>query len=184
MPGAITFLHEAGSALNLNPHPHSLIPDGVFAGEPEQPAFFLELPPPTHAQVEHLLATIARRVRRALERSGQTRGDDDPEDGVIPVDAREARAYAAWHRSGAPSMPFDYLEPTSPEVIRKVLSTRARQVIVYGDGGDPDSGEQLAQELSGKGLLRSVDQCEERDPGTPVRLADQALAACRTLRRR
>jgi hypothetical protein len=23
MPGAVTFLHEAGSALNLNPHSHS-----------------------------------------------------------------------------------------------------------------------------------------------------------------
>lgn len=74
------------------------------------------------------------------------------ERGVILVDAREAQAFTAWHPPTALSMPFDYLEPTSPEVIRKVLATRARQVVVYGDGGDPDSGEQLAQELSGKGV--------------------------------
>jgi hypothetical protein len=30
MPGAVTFQHEAGSALNINPHCHSLVPDGVF----------------------------------------------------------------------------------------------------------------------------------------------------------
>ncbi len=25
-------------------------------------------------------------------------------------------------------------------------------MVVYGDGGDPDSGEQLARELAGKGI--------------------------------
>jgi hypothetical protein len=43
LPGAISFLHEAGSALNVNPHTHCLTPDGVFAFEPEQPALFVEL---------------------------------------------------------------------------------------------------------------------------------------------
>jgi hypothetical protein len=68
MPGAVSFLHEAGSALNLNPHPHSIIPDGVFVCEPDEPAFFLELPPPSQTELEALLATIVRRIYRALER--------------------------------------------------------------------------------------------------------------------
>ena len=71
MPGAITFLHEAGSALNLNPHTHSLVPDGVFAFEPEQPATFLELPAPTQPQIERVLGTVVRRVGRLLEGSAQ-----------------------------------------------------------------------------------------------------------------
>ena len=53
--------------LNLNPHAHSLIPDGVFLLAPEQPAVFLELPPPIQKQLELLLATIVRRGNRALE---------------------------------------------------------------------------------------------------------------------
>lgn len=71
MPAAVTFLHEAGSALNLNPHTHSLLPDGVFAFEPEQPATFVELPPPTQPQIERLLATVVRRINRRLEGSTQ-----------------------------------------------------------------------------------------------------------------
>ncbi len=74
------------------------------------------------------------------------------ERGLLLVDAREQPAFAAWHAPGATSIPFDYLAPTSPEVVRKVLSSAARRVIVYGDGADPDSGEQLARELGDRGV--------------------------------
>jgi len=70
-PGAVTFLHEGGSALNLNPHAHSLIPDGVFVVEPEQPPLFVELPPPTLSELEAVLATIVRRVERAQHRAAR-----------------------------------------------------------------------------------------------------------------
>jgi rhodanese-related sulfurtransferase len=72
--------------------------------------------------------------------------------GVFLVDARSAEAFGAWHLPGARSIPFDYLEPISPAEVRQVLSSGARSVVVYGDGEDPDSGEQLARELGGKGL--------------------------------
>jgi rhodanese-related sulfurtransferase len=72
--------------------------------------------------------------------------------GLLLVDAREAGDYARWHLPGAISIPFDYLEPTSEANVRRVLSSRARQVIVYGDGLQPDSGQELAKELGGKGL--------------------------------
>ncbi len=107
------------------------------------------------------LPLVATRPYNVLVPCPEVQGKAEPLDarqvraterGVILVDAREARAYALWHPPGALSMPFDYLEPTSPEVIRQVLATRARQIVVYGDGGDPDSGQQLAQELSGKGV--------------------------------
>jgi hypothetical protein len=47
---------------------------------------------------------------------------------------------------------FDYLEPTPAAVLRQIAASGAQRVAVYGDGGDPDSGEQLARELSGKGI--------------------------------
>jgi len=71
---------------------------------------------------------------------------------VALVDAREAEAFARWHLPGALSIPFDYLEPPSAEAIKRVLATRARRVVVYGDGANPDSGEQLARALAGRGI--------------------------------
>ena len=78
------------------------------------------------------------------------------ERGVLLVDAREAEVYSAWHPDGAVSIPYDFLAPTSPGLLEKILSSLARRVVVYGDGEDPDSGEQLAQELSGKGIRNVV----------------------------
>ena len=78
------------------------------------------------------------------------------ERGMLLVDAREAEAFTAWHPAEAVSIPYDFLAPTSPELLQKVLSSRAKRVVVYGDGEDPDSGEQLAQELSGKGIRNVV----------------------------
>jgi len=72
--------------------------------------------------------------------------------GLVLIDARDAQAFARWHAAGALSVPFDYLEPTSGDVIRRVLRTRGRRVVVYGDGASPDTGEQLARELAGKGV--------------------------------
>jgi rhodanese-related sulfurtransferase len=71
---------------------------------------------------------------------------------VLVIDARDASAFAAWHAPRAQSVPFDYLAPAEPATIRRIASSGAREVIVYGDGGDPDPGEQLAKELSGKGI--------------------------------
>ncbi len=68
------------------------------------------------------------------------------------IDARGAADYAEWHLANAISMPFDYLAPTDPSAIGRLASSGAREVIAYGDGQDPDCGEQLARELSGKGL--------------------------------
>ena len=72
------------------------------------------------------------------------------EKGVLLVDAREKSAFDTWHLPGAISIPYDYLEPKPEE--RRVLRTQARKVVVYGDGEDPDSGQQLANAISGKGI--------------------------------
>jgi len=82
---------------------------------------------------------------------------DDPSiraKGTVLVDARERAQFDAWHPSGATSVPYDFLEvPAS--AVRDLASSGARRVVVYGDGGDPDSGRELARELARNGI-RSV----------------------------
>lgn len=80
---------------------------------------------------------------------------DDPavwETRTLLVDARPAAEHQRWHPVDAMSVPFDYLEPTAPELVRRIASSGAMRVVVLGDGGAPDSGEQLARELAGKGI--------------------------------
>jgi len=72
------------------------------------------------------------------------------------VDAREAGDFRAWHLDRAMNVTYDYLDPTPEEVIRElarnIARSRAQLVVVYGDGDDPDTGEQLGREISGKGI--------------------------------
>jgi rhodanese-related sulfurtransferase len=78
------------------------------------------------------------------------------EKGLLLVDARESEAFAKWHCPGARSVPFDYLELVSDDHVKAIASSGARRIVVYGDGDNPDSGEQLAQQLSGKGIRNVV----------------------------
>jgi hypothetical protein len=71
---------------------------------------------------------------------------------ALVIDARGVEAFGQWHMARAINVPFDYLGPTQPDVIHRIAASAAREVIVYGDGHDPDSGEQLAREISGKGI--------------------------------
>ena len=71
---------------------------------------------------------------------------------TLLVDARSTAEHERWRPDQALSVPFDYLEPTSPELVRRIASSGAAQVVVFGDGGDPDTGEQLAREIAGKGI--------------------------------
>jgi len=93
------------------------------------------------------------------------------------VDARPAEHVSQWRFRDAMSVPYDYLAPTPPRILRDlaraIARSRAQRVVVYGDGDDPDSGEQLAREISGHGIrnvgfviggapaLRDADQARE-----------------------
>jgi len=66
------------------------------------------------------------------------------------VDARDAEAFARWHLPGAISIPYDYLEPRPEE--QRVLRSGVGRVVVYGDGEEPDSGQQLANAFSSRGV--------------------------------
>lgn len=72
------------------------------------------------------------------------------------IDARPPHDFERWHADGAVNVPFDWLDPVAPEVLdrlaRAVAASRATRVVVYGDGGRPDSGEYLGKELSARGI--------------------------------
>jgi hypothetical protein len=71
---------------------------------------------------------------------------------VLVIDARYSNDYKSWHFPGAINVTYDYLEPTDPKTIGEIASSGAKKVVIYGDGDNPDSGEQLAKEIAGKGI--------------------------------
>jgi len=91
----------------------------------------------------------------------ETLGEADPVPADSPLltdgrtlllDARSPEEHARWSREGSWNVPFDYLSPTDPAVVKRIASSKAARVVVYGDGADPDSGEQLAREIAGRGI--------------------------------
>ena len=77
-------------------------------------------------------------------------------DDSFVVDARSKREFDAWRLRQAVNISYDYLDPTPQETLQELAETiarsRAKRVVVYGDGETPDTGEQLAREVSGHGI--------------------------------
>ena len=67
--GSVTFAQRFGSALNLNPHFHTLALDGVYEESDGEPKFHLA-PILTDDDVCRIVETTAHRVIRLLERRG------------------------------------------------------------------------------------------------------------------
>jgi hypothetical protein len=94
----VCFLQRSGGAINLNPHYHAIVLDGVYASTVpyEPPRFtrklrFLPPPPPSDEEVTRITATIARRVERRLVKKGllgeHAATDPDPmetEESLLP----------------------------------------------------------------------------------------------------
>jgi hypothetical protein len=76
--GAVVIVQRFGAALNLNVHSHALVVDGVFAEDGSGGLRFHPAAPPTDEEMEGVLGTIERRIRRVLARHGVT--DDDAGD--------------------------------------------------------------------------------------------------------
>jgi hypothetical protein len=76
--------------------------------------------------------------------------------GVFIVDARSHDEFDHRHLPGAVNLPYDWLDPVPEqsllELARSIASSGATRVVVYGDGGRPDSGEHLGREISGRGI--------------------------------
>jgi rhodanese-related sulfurtransferase len=84
---------------------------------------------------------------------------DDPKvraKNSLVIDARSPEEFQSWHLPGAMNLEFDWLGPPPDKevalVAKKMAATRTQNIVVYGDGGDPDSGREWARLLSGARL--------------------------------
>jgi len=68
--GSVTFAQRFGSALNLNPHFHTLALDGAYSQAGNGAPVFHPAEEPTDDDVRHVVETTAYRVIRLLERRG------------------------------------------------------------------------------------------------------------------
>ena len=64
--GAVTCIQRFGSALNLNLHFHTLVPDGVFFEDANGAMQFHALAPPTRGDLEKLLRKLVPQLLRKL----------------------------------------------------------------------------------------------------------------------
>jgi len=82
-PGAISFVQRFGSILNLHPHFHTSIADGVFAQDEAGRARWVPLDGPIKQDIEHLAHRVSTVVRRyfeqehACEMAGGAQDDGD-----------------------------------------------------------------------------------------------------------
>ena len=91
-PGAVTFVQRFGSVLNLNPHLHSLHPDGLFVEDAGERLTFVPLPPPTDGEFRFLAARLAERLgavarRRMAQAQDQPPWDPDEDAPVLAANA-------------------------------------------------------------------------------------------------
>jgi len=98
--GSVSFVQRFGGALNLNPHVHSLLPDGLFVpgAQSSGTLAFVPLPEPTQADIEALTFKIAHRLTAAVEKMC---ADDDQTEAVL-----ERTAAAAIITSTSPARTF------------------------------------------------------------------------------
>ncbi|MFH1529958.1 MAG: transposase [Pseudomonadota bacterium] len=90
-PGAVTFIQRFGSVLNLNPHFHSLHPDGLFVEGSGERLTFVPLPPPTDEDVQFLTVRLAERLG-AVARRRMAQAQEQP-----PWDSADAAPVLAAH---------------------------------------------------------------------------------------
>ena len=66
--GGVTMIQRFGSALNLNPHFHTAMIDGVYRIRIDGPPVFHPLPAPTDEEVAHVVEAVCRKITRKLAR--------------------------------------------------------------------------------------------------------------------
>ena len=84
LTGAVAFVQRFGSALQLTPHFHVLVPEAVFEELDEAELRLHPLPRPTDAEVETLAVTVARRTLALLRARGVLEEEAVP-DGALDV---------------------------------------------------------------------------------------------------
>ena len=89
--GALAFLQRFGSALQLTPHFHVLLPEAVFEELSQTEVRACALPPPDDEEVETLLRTVALRVVKLLRARGKLAEAAPCEDALDFLRARAVR---------------------------------------------------------------------------------------------
>ena len=80
--------------MQVTPHFHSLVPDGVFVPR-EGGVRFEALPPPTQGEVERLLRVVHHRVLRLLDKRGALPAQG-PEDALQTYQAHSLQQRLRW----------------------------------------------------------------------------------------
>ncbi len=127
--GSVTFIQRFGSALNLTPHFHVLVLDGVYPGSSHDLRPFVPLPPPETEDVARVLAGTARRIIRIVER----RGLDNDENSLASDEPLLALLTAASIRSRIAT------GPEAGDRWRR-LGDRVEPVDCEEGGVEPDAG--------------------------------------------
>ena len=177
---SVTFIQRFGSALNLTPHFHSLVLDGVYPGPTHNPGRFVPLPPPETEDVARVMAGTARRVMRLLEMRGLERSDDplaSEEPLLATLMAASIRSRIATGQRAGSGMPGASREEAGCAVngaaIRKKESDRLEGIV-----GRQGSGGELLEGKRGVGaaprLLRASNDQNGMREG-PVSSSGQAL---------
>ena len=123
--GAVTFVQRFGSAINLHPHVHSLIPDGLFVPGENETISFVLLPPPTDEEVESLLCKIAQRLTRQVGKLAQEEADFGGR--LLETAAAMEEALAKSLRAPAPGDQLHWLEQDHQERPDEPGALRAKQ---------------------------------------------------------
>ncbi|MBC8423324.1 transposase, partial [bacterium] len=144
--GAISFVQRFGGALNLHPHVHSLVPDGLFVPGAEDQLTFVPLPDPTTEQVEELTLKIARRLTGVVERQCADAFETDAMLEKTAVSLQEALAAAVK----APVSPSQLgLPGQDPEPPAKPLCACVAGFSLHGaqavSAGDREALERLCR---------------------------------------
>ena len=97
--GSVTLVQRSGSSLNLNPHVHVLMLDGVYVDGKKAPVF-VPAPPLSDPDVQQIVQTSARRIIRLCTQHGLL--DDTQADWLADEEPVLAALTAADCDSSAP----------------------------------------------------------------------------------
>jgi len=94
--GAVAFIQRFSDALNLDPHFHVLVLDGVYVMDGKGEPVFRRVSPPTDKEVAQVAERVHRRVARLMEKRGLgPQADPDEADGLRRDQPLLAELYGA-----------------------------------------------------------------------------------------
>jgi len=131
--GAITFTQRFGGILNLNPHFHSILPDGLFVPGPDGTVTFERLSAPTDGEVRRLAERLATRLGSIAQRHLEERQDQRPEeeDASLHASAAEALRVPVGRTAREDGHDGDDYKPLCPKV--DGFSLHAARIVAPND---------------------------------------------------